>query len=270
MRKKEKLESLPPNDIKQPLPQEKVIPLSPKKKKPLSPKKKRLRALANTFKKSYDDRKLPLRFESDQSGRRLRWTTGFHNLDFHYFLPLFVSGISIDSDPYTFVAVEGAFQMIEEGGKVIQGVIPDLVQPMKALLYKREEKSSFIVLRLLQELASSDMEVSLSLVKHFREILPIFNIMRQKSWKSNGVYVADAVEETLELLEMHFVHRVHSANEPSEASNIHLEDEREHSAPVLSIVAVFCDSVAETAIPVDALAARIRVLKDVSDAKYHQ
>jgi hypothetical protein len=53
-------------------------------------------------------------------------------LDFHYYLPLFCTGLVETDDPYAFLAEQGIRDMLYQGGaeKIIP-VIPQLILPIK-------------------------------------------------------------------------------------------------------------------------------------------
>lgn len=54
-------------------------------------------------------------------------------LDYHHYLPIFVSGLREKEEPFRFLAVKGTFDLLEEGGSKILPVIPQLIIPIKSM-----------------------------------------------------------------------------------------------------------------------------------------
>jgi hypothetical protein len=45
-------------------------------------------------------------------------------LDYHHYLPIFFEGIREKQEPYRFLSIQGAFDMLEKGGSKVLPVIP--------------------------------------------------------------------------------------------------------------------------------------------------
>ena len=64
---------------------------------------------------------------------KLNWKVDLETLDYHHYLPLFVSGLREEEEPYRFLAEEGSLNLVEAGGeRRVLAVIPQLIIPMKS------------------------------------------------------------------------------------------------------------------------------------------
>ena len=128
------------------------------------------------------------------------------NLDYHYYLPLLFDGLRETQHPYVFIAVNGIEDLLSKGGsKKILPVVPQLIIPIKSMYYNIHSQLStyfkshhFSValntrctpvmcrtLKALQQLARSGDFIGQALVPYYRQLLPIFNIFKNKNCKSN-------------------------------------------------------------------------------------
>ena len=64
----------------------------------------------------------------------MRWIRDVEvqNLDYHHYLPLFFDGIREKQEPYRFLALQGSFELLDNGGAKILPVIPQLIIPIKS------------------------------------------------------------------------------------------------------------------------------------------
>ena len=53
-------------------------------------------------------------------------------LDYHHYLPIFMTGICEKQEPYRFLSVEGVMDMLEKGNAKVLPVIPQLIIPIKS------------------------------------------------------------------------------------------------------------------------------------------
>jgi hypothetical protein len=53
-------------------------------------------------------------------------------LDYHHYLPIFLSGLSETDEPYAFLARQGVHDLLDKGGSKILPVIPQLIIPIKS------------------------------------------------------------------------------------------------------------------------------------------
>jgi len=162
------------------------------------------------FRRVYDVGDLPVQLNHGHQGGKLLWKTKVTQLNYNHYLPIFFEGLREKQDPYRFIAVQGTFDMLEEGGANIGKVIPQLIIPVKAALNTRDPEIVAIMLKVLQKLVQSGETVGEMLVPYYRQILPIFNI-----YKNNNVNLGDKIDyaqrkkntlgdliqETLELFE---------------------------------------------------------------------
>lgn len=94
-------------------------------------------------------------------------------------LPLFVDGLREKQDPYRFLAILGAFDIIEssETDKLIE-CVPLIIQPIKVALNTRDKDIICVILKFLLKLLKVHSEVGKYLVPYYRQLLPIMNIMK--------------------------------------------------------------------------------------------
>jgi len=158
----------------------------------------------------YERGDLPLQVDHRAAKNALVWKVSIDKLDYHHYLPIFFDGIREIQEPYRFIAVKGAEDLLKAGGNKILPVIPQLILPLKAALNTREPSIMCIALQLLQKLVLSAELVGEALVPYYRQLLPIFNLYKlrnrnlgdgidyaQKSYDCIGELIA----ETLTLLE---------------------------------------------------------------------
>ena len=89
-------------------------------------------------------------------------------MDYFHFLPIFFDGLREKEDPYRldrgpvglaifsrFMAVAGAYELLEKGGDRILPVVPQLVLPLKAALNTRDPQIMCTTLKIMQKLVLS-------------------------------------------------------------------------------------------------------------------
>merc|ERR1712230_319436 len=143
---------------------------------------------------------------------RIGWKVDIEKLDYHHYLPIFFDGLREKEEPYRFLAVQGVFDMLENGGSKILPVIPQLIIPIKTALNTRDAQIIATVLKVLQELVVSGDMIGEALVPYYRQILPVLNIFKQCNTnlgdkidygqRKRGT-VGDLISETLEIFEKH-------------------------------------------------------------------
>jgi hypothetical protein len=84
------------------------------------------------FRKFYDRGDLPIGVSHSGSGCTIYWKAKIPDLDYHHYLPKFFDGIREKQDPYRFLAIQGVFDMLEQGGAKVIPVIPQLIIPVKS------------------------------------------------------------------------------------------------------------------------------------------
>jgi len=165
----------------------------------------------STFRQSYDRGDFPISLKHDGRGNRISWKVPLESLDYHYYLPLFFDGLRETQHPYVFFAVQGIDDLLARGGsKKILPVIPQLIIPIKLALNTRKDSVMCRTLKALQKLVKSADYVGQALVPYYRQLLPVFNLFKQKNLNiGDGIdyhqrhteNVGDLIQETLELME---------------------------------------------------------------------
>mmetsp|Transcript_27430 Transcript_27430/g.55437 ORF Transcript_27430/g.55437 Transcript_27430/m.55437 type:complete len:125 (+) Transcript_27430:787-1161(+) len=102
--------------------------------------------------------------------------------------------------------------MLEKGGSKVLPVVPQLIIPIKVALNTRDPEIISTTLKILQTLVLSGDMIGEALVPYYRQILPVFNIFKNKNHNlGDGIDYAqrkrlnlgDLIEETLQLFEVH-------------------------------------------------------------------
>ncbi|XP_037030235.1 parkin coregulated gene protein homolog [Bradysia coprophila] len=136
------------------------------------------------------------------------WVVPLHKLDYSIYLPLFFDGLAESVLPYKLFARSGIHEMLVVGGDKVLPVVPQLIFPIKRALNTRDPDIVVATLQAIQELITTSPAVGQALVPYYRQILPIFNLMREVNvnigdkidFNRTG-HAGDMVEKTLQLLE---------------------------------------------------------------------
>jgi hypothetical protein len=164
------------------------------------------------FRRFYERGDLPIQIEHRGVHNRIGWKVEIEKLDYHHYLPIFFDGLREKEEPYRFLAVQGVFDMLENGGSKILPVIPQLIIPIKTALNTRDSQIIGTVLKVLQQMVVSGEMIGEALVPYYRQILPIFNLFKSKNKNlGDGIDYAqqkrktlgDLIVETLEMFEIH-------------------------------------------------------------------
>jgi hypothetical protein len=91
------------------------------------------------FVRFYNRGDLPLQVHFDGPTRKVAWKVNFDFLDYHHYLPIFFDGIREKKEPYKFLARQGTYELMANGGKKILSVIPQLIIPIKTALNTRDQ-----------------------------------------------------------------------------------------------------------------------------------
>mmetsp|Transcript_11207 Transcript_11207/g.24131 ORF Transcript_11207/g.24131 Transcript_11207/m.24131 type:complete len:311 (-) Transcript_11207:722-1654(-) len=162
----------------------KVLNESPERK-PVPPKagayKRRDNPPNTAFRRFYERGDLPIAVDHRGCKNMIAWKVDIEKLDYHHYLPIFFDGIRETQEPYRFLAVKGVEDMLKSGGSKILPVIPQLIIPIKTALNTRDHSVMCITLQLLQKLVLSADLVGEALVPYYRQILPIFNLYKNKN-----------------------------------------------------------------------------------------
>lgn len=159
----------------------------------------------------YERGDLPLSIQQSTS-RSLLWRVNINTLDYHYFLPIFFDGLRELEEPFCFVALQGCYDLLEKGGSKILPTIPQLILPIKTALNTRHPTVIVNVLKVIQKLIVSADYVGQALVPYYRQLLPIFNLYKNRNRNLGDRIdysqvkrqnISDLVNETLNLLELY-------------------------------------------------------------------
>ncbi|KAK5666817.1 hypothetical protein QVD99_006454 [Batrachochytrium dendrobatidis] len=154
----------------------KIAPVQPNKPKDIFSEKAKEKT---SFRKLYDRGDFPISVNHDAKGNKINWK-GIHDL-------------------------------LDKGGNKILPVVPQLIIPIKKALNTRNIHVITTTLKVLQHLVESADMVGEALVPYYRQILPIFNLFKNKNVNlGDGIYysqqkrenIGDLIQETLEKFEL--------------------------------------------------------------------
>jgi hypothetical protein len=164
------------------------------------------------FRVFYDRGDLPIQIFHGAVGGKIAWKVDVEKLDYHHYLPIFFDGLREKEDPYRFLAVQGAYDMMEKGGPKLLPVVPQLIVPIKTALNTRDKELICTMLKVIQVLVSSGEMIGEALVPYYRQILPVCNIFLNKNEnlgdqmeyaQRKRMNMGDLIHETLQILEIH-------------------------------------------------------------------
>jgi len=164
-----------------------------------------------SFRRLYDRNDFPISIMHDAKGNKINWKVDIEKLDLHHYLPLFFSGLCETEEPYAFLARQGIHDLLDKGGNRILPVVPQLIIPIKRALNTRDPHVIAVTLKVLQHLVESADMIGEALVPYYRQILPIFNLFKNKNVNiGDKIYysqqkrenIGDLIEETLEKFEL--------------------------------------------------------------------
>lgn len=164
------------------------------------------------FRRFYDRGDIPIQVAFEGAKRKCQWKVNFSSLDYHHYLPIFFDGVREQQEPYKFLARQGTYDLLEFGSNKILAVVPQLIIPIKTALNTRDHEIVCEMLKVLQKLVVSADMCGEALVPYYRQILPVFNLLKNKN-KNIGDHIdysqqkranlGDLIDETLELFETH-------------------------------------------------------------------
>uniref|UniRef100_A0A8C5I8Y4 PARK2 co-regulated n=1 Tax=Gouania willdenowi TaxID=441366 RepID=A0A8C5I8Y4_GOUWI len=136
--------------------------------------------ISTNFRKLYNHGQLPVCVDHCTGGHRISWKLNITSLDYNYFLPLFFDGLVETVQPYEMLARHGVHEMLEAGGPNILPVVPQLIIPIKKALNTKNNQVMYSTMKVLQHLVMSAEHVGGALVPYYRQILPVFNLFKNK------------------------------------------------------------------------------------------
>ena len=110
-------------------------------KKPKAGAQVRRTIAPSEFRRFYDRGDLPIQIEH-ASPLKLAWKIEVGKLDYHHYLPIFMEGIREKQDPYRFLAVQGVYDLLTNGGAKVLPVIPQLIIPIKSKFQRLMSRES--------------------------------------------------------------------------------------------------------------------------------
>jgi len=167
---------------------------------------------SSEFRRFYDRGDLPVQIAHRGTSNLISWKVDIEKLDYHHYLPIFFDGLREREDPCRFLAVQGVYDMLDKGGSKILPVVPQLIIPIKTALNTRHPEVLATTLKVLQSLVLAGEMIGEALVPYYRQILPVFNIFKNKRLNSGHnidyaqrkrLNIGDLIDETLEIFEIH-------------------------------------------------------------------
>ena len=167
--------------------------------------------VVSLFRQQYDRGVIPIKVFHNGSINKIIWTSELSSLDLKSLFPVFVDGLREKIDPYRFLAILGSFDIVEKSttDKLVE-TIPLIVQPLKAALNTRDLDIIAVSFKFILKLLSVHPEIGKYLLPYYRQLLPIFNIMksvnrnlghRMEFNQRKGLNIGHLVTETLNLME---------------------------------------------------------------------
>uniref|UniRef100_K3WW12 Uncharacterized protein n=1 Tax=Globisporangium ultimum (strain ATCC 200006 / CBS 805.95 / DAOM BR144) TaxID=431595 RepID=K3WW12_GLOUD len=162
--------------------------------------------------RAYQRNELPIMIESRAGGNTLRWTQNITDIDFSKYFPLFLEGLTEKAHPYSFLAKEGAFQLLQIGKLHPEKVVECLHRVIPAIriaLDTHESKYIRDALTILQELTRTP-NIGPLLVPYYRQLLPVLNMFKNKRrnlgddmdfQQHKAKDIGEMIVDTLEILE---------------------------------------------------------------------
>lgn len=162
------------------------------------------------FSTRYVRGELPCVIEHRGSRNGLTWLCPLLDLDYEYYLPIFFDGLRCAEEPYSSVARQGVFELLQEAQghpDCVMPCLPKLVRPLRLALLTKDPDVVMAALRALQHLVNSNHGVGEALVPHYRQLLAVLNLFFSKRRNTGDVWtdttdIGTAVLDTLELLEL--------------------------------------------------------------------
>lgn len=158
----------------------------------------------------YDRGDLPIAVCFKGAIRKIIWKVDVELLDLHHYLPMFFEGLRETKDPYRFLADKAIDDLLEKCSHKVLPVLPQLILPIKLALYTKIPDVVVVTLKKLQKLVKCGNSVAEALVPYYRQIMPIFNLLKNKRVsigdkieysQYKNINISDLIQETLELFE---------------------------------------------------------------------
>ena len=174
---------------------------------------KRRPIIPTEFRKYYIRGDLPVQIQHGTSNK-LTWRVDIETIEYSFFLPLFMDGVREKEDPFRFIAVQGAYDLLEAAttDKIVP-VIPQIILPLKRALDTRDTEVLSTICKIIQMLIlfqGGSHEIGEALVPYYRQILPVLNLFKSSNANLLDRFdygqrkrrcLGDLIEETIQLLD---------------------------------------------------------------------
>jgi hypothetical protein len=129
----------------------------------------------STFRMLYERGDIPA--SVDHGGvSALRWRVDLAAIHAEDLLPVFFDGIRETEDPYRFLAVRGAEELIAAAGAAAGDVLPQLIPPLRRALVTRDRAVVATAALLLQALLRAAPAAGRRLQPYYRQLLPTLRL----------------------------------------------------------------------------------------------
>ncbi|KNC30626.1 hypothetical protein FF38_11708 [Lucilia cuprina] len=138
----------------------------------------------------------------------LKWYCPPQNLDYCYYLPIFVDGLSDNDVEIRKLAQYGAMDLILKAPQKVLPVLPKLILPLKRAFNTRDKKIIIGALKVLQLMVLVGPCVGQALVPYYRQLLAVCNLYKNINVNLGNFIdpdrdcrIGDVIEDTLNILE---------------------------------------------------------------------
>ncbi|XP_055851252.1 parkin coregulated gene protein homolog isoform X2 [Episyrphus balteatus] len=151
---------------------------------------------------------MPIKLNNPKKQFPIKWDCDPDKLDYCYYLPIFVDGLSEYDSQLRHIAQYAAMDLILRGRTKILAVLPKLILPLKRAFNTRVKRIIIGALKVLQMMVIVGPCVGQALVPYFRQLLPVCNLYKQINVNlgdgidpDRDVRIGDVIEDTLQALE---------------------------------------------------------------------
>ena len=154
----------------------------PKKKKPLEIKKEEPAVIQEPtlFPLRYTRGELPCSIEHRNGAQNgLTWICPVIQLDYEYYLPIFIDGIRSPDEPFKFVARRGTYEMLKEAQgyshSCIAPCFKEIIKALRRVMQTKDPDNVYAALLVIQHLVMCNYGIGNALVPHYRQLLGVLN-----------------------------------------------------------------------------------------------
>ena len=132
------------------------------------------------FPSRYDRGELPCTIRFSSGGKALRWSGPIEALDLEYYIPIFVDGIRINTDPCKFMARQGSKELIDATiGKpnLLLPVMQDICKGIRWAMSTQIDDNLRAALSLLRQMLKlHPVVIGKALIPFYKIFLPVLNL----------------------------------------------------------------------------------------------